>query len=574
MPTVLSWLRKLSSTIVPDQAAEPLRSTRFNAVGVALVALGIVLAAMLTLHGLGNNAFWDDEANTALFARNWLKTGALTAFDGVNVVGFRQGAELNSKLENIYMPPVQYYVAALGLRVFGNSTVGARLPFLVAGLLSMGALSLFVKWHLPRRVPAWVAVMLLALSPAYLMLIRQCRYYSVTALLTLVVLASLVHKKSSRWAKAVGVFAAVMAAVTLMFANYLNAVALCAILPVFLYLRRYRNLANASLVGAVYISLLVAGLYILRTANPLGTTVSYKDTITGLPRIWRLLVWHTAGLPRFEFFPIVTPLMALIVLVRSRVSRAASLPTLPAESLFLCSVMLVYSVAIVAFSPQTVTESTRVADMRYAVPLMPLGAVATACVLCGVWGSSRMAGRVVSVVTAALIVSTNALSSAMGGWLPLRSTLFEYVRENAHDYVTGNEAIVGFLQKLPRPYVIRIIPDFMTYPAMFYAPAQHYCCQLPDDFPNKMREPVKLPIYVFNSRVLPDYILVGADVEPQDLLVQCAAAFGPGRYHVSQSLGTDFRDSSRPEIPWHSFGPPHGKTRGFTVLARSGLQNH
>ena len=539
-------------------------------VQTAAVILTVVVAALLSLHGLNNNAFWDDEANTALFARNWLRTGTLTAFDGVNVIGFRQGAELNGKLQNVYMPPVQYYVAGFGLRLFGSGTLGGRLPFVFAGLLSIGVLGLFVKWHLRGEVPLWVATALVALCPAYLLFIRQCRYYSVVVLLTLTVLASLVHDKSRLASRIGSVFVAVLAAWLLMFTNYLNAAALALSLPLFLILRRYRNLTNVCLIGGVYVILLAAGFYVLRTANPLAISVSYKDTITGIHRLWRLFYWHMSGLPRFEFFPPVAPALALGLLSYTRNGRVASLLR---ETLFLCVVMVVYSAAIAAFSPQTVTESTKLADMRYSVSLVPIGAVATACALCALWYSSTMSGPVCSLVAAAMLVATNAFSSALGGWAPLRSTLYEYIWENAHDTITGNEAIIGFLKSLPKSQVIRIIPDFMTYPAMFYAPAQHYCCQLPDDFTAQKQGSVRLPDYVFNSRILPDYILVGADVEPEQLLGQCAAAFGRGRYHLLPEVGTDYRDNSRPEIPWHSFGPVVGrKRRGFSVLERTGLR--
>ena len=540
-------------------------------VQTAALLFTVVVAALLSLHGLNNNAFWDDEANTAIFARNWLRTGTLTAFDGVNVVGFRQGAELNGKLENVYMPPVQYYVAGLGLRLFGSSTLGGRLPFVFAGLLAIGVLALFVKWHLRGDVPLWVATALVALCPAYLLFIRQCRYYSIVVLLTLTVLVSFVRDKSHRGSRIVSVLVAAVAAWLLMFTNYLNAAALACCLPLFFTLRRYRNLTNVCLVSGVYVILLAAGFYVLRTANPLAISVSYKDTITGFHRLWRLFYWHLSGLPRFEFFPLVAPILVLWLSSHSRSDRIASLLR---ETLFLCAVMVVYSATIAALSPQTVTESTTLADMRYSVSLVPIGAVATACALCALWHSSPMSGPIGSLVAAAMLVATNAFSSALGGWAPLRSTLYEYIRENAHDYVTGNEAVIGFLKRLPKGRVIRVIPDFMTYPAMFYAPRQHYCCQLPDDFfIGKTPTSVRLPDYVFNSRVLPDYILVGADVDPEQLLGQCTAAFGPGRYRLLPEVGTDYRDHSRPEIPWHSFGPVAGKRRrGFTVLERTGLR--
>lgn len=527
----------------------------------------IVAAAVLSFVGLSNNGFWDDEANTALFARNWLRTGTLTAFDGVNVIGFRQGAELNSSLQNVYMPPVQYYVAALGLKLAGSTTFGGRLPFVVAGLLAILLLAYFVKWHLESEVPAWVPVALLAFNPAYLLFIRQCRYYSIVVVLTLAVLAALAYRKHTTLGKLGSAVIAALAAGALMLTNYLDAVALAAILPLFFLLRRYRTLSNVLLASAAIAAFMATGLYILRTSNPLAVAVSYKDTVTGFQRLGRLYYWHITGLARFEFFPIAGPVLALGLLSCVRQVRVLRLVR---ESFLLCLLMAVYSVAIVIFSPQTVTNVTSLADIRYVVALIPIGAVATACALCAAWHMSPMSGPVLAIVTGAMVLGTNAFTSA-AGWAPLRSTLYEYVKENTHDYVTGNEAISAFLSKLQKSYVIRVIPDFMTYPAMFYVPKQHYCCQLSDEFASKNKVPFRLPDYVFSNRLLPDYLLVGADIDPPQLLAQCAMAFGAGRYHILAEVGSDYRDNSRPEIPWHSFGPPSDKKRGFLVLEKTSV---
>ena len=122
---------------------------------VAILSV-LAVAGCLVFFGLSNNAFWDDEANTALFGRNLLHAGKLTAFDGTNVIGFRQGAELDAHLVNVYMPPVQYYLAALGLKFFGATTFGGRFPFVVAGLASIAILALFARWHFGNLIPLWL----------------------------------------------------------------------------------------------------------------------------------------------------------------------------------------------------------------------------------------------------------------------------------------------------------------------------------------------------------------------------------------------------------------------------------
>jgi len=77
------------------------RSLRGTAI---LVAMAVSVGATLAFHGLTNHAFWGDEANTGLFARNLLRFGELTAWDGQNLIGFGLGGELDENLLNLYMP--------------------------------------------------------------------------------------------------------------------------------------------------------------------------------------------------------------------------------------------------------------------------------------------------------------------------------------------------------------------------------------------------------------------------------------------------------------------------------------
>ena len=530
----------------------------------------ILLAAVLAFMGLGNHAFWDDEANTALFARNLLDHGALTAWDGTNVAGFRQGAELDERLVNVYMPPLQYYAAALGLTLVGSTTVGGRVVFVLMGLAAVVALGLWARWHLGRAVPAWLPAMLVALSPAYLMYIRQCRYYAPAVLLTLVLLATAAYPASTRRARITAAVVGSAAAFLLMMTNYLNAAALAACLPLLALLPRYRTRAFATWLTAVGVALVVAGVMVLLVANPFARDVAGADPVRGFSRFATLSWWHLTGLGSFEFFPLAVP-FALAALLAARGLRAGA--SLAREGLMLALLMLVYTLVIVAFSPQPV-GLTRVADMRYVVPLIPLGAAATACLLTALWQAARAqtggAGQTLRVATVALgltLATTNALSLGILGGRPLRATLIDYVRENRNDYTTGTESLIKFLRSQPHGRVVQIVPDFMAYSPMFYVPQQHYCCQLTPEHPLTPMLRGQLPDYVFDGRVPPDLVLLG-ESNPQQALTSLESRHGVGSYRLAQVLPGDARDRSRPEIPWHSFGPPAPAARGFVVFER------
>ena len=79
------------------------------------------MGGYLAFSGLDYNYFWDDEADTALFARNLLRFGKLTAWDGHNLIAHRNGSELNDKLITTW-PPFQYLVTAVSFFIFGEST--------------------------------------------------------------------------------------------------------------------------------------------------------------------------------------------------------------------------------------------------------------------------------------------------------------------------------------------------------------------------------------------------------------------------------------------------------------------
>ena len=96
-----------------------------------IIAFLFILFAFLLFKNLGQYPFWDDEANTAIFSRNLLQTGQLTAFDGRNLAAYSNGIELNSHLNNVVIPPLQYYITACSFKLFGKAT------FLPAFLLQL-----------------------------------------------------------------------------------------------------------------------------------------------------------------------------------------------------------------------------------------------------------------------------------------------------------------------------------------------------------------------------------------------------------------------------------------------------
>ena len=148
------------------------------------------LSAALLLPRLGQRLFWDDEANTAIYARNLLRFGRITAWDGTNLSGYGLGGALGEDLgQELRVPTLPAYIAAASMGLLGPTTFAGRLPFALAGVVSVGLLAVWMRRHFGRRFPWYVPSLLMAVSPAFLLYARNCRYYSLGLMFSLAVLA-------------------------------------------------------------------------------------------------------------------------------------------------------------------------------------------------------------------------------------------------------------------------------------------------------------------------------------------------------------------------------------------------
>lgn len=150
----------------------------------------IALGAVLLLLRLGRPALWQDEAETALRAMSIQQTGLpRMALDGVLVttqptLARFEGNASGVWIWNTWLPA---YMTSLSFAIFGQTPFAARLPFALSALLSLW---LFLRLFQDDAGPPWAAesgLLLLVLSPAFLLFARQSRYYALTALGTVLV---------------------------------------------------------------------------------------------------------------------------------------------------------------------------------------------------------------------------------------------------------------------------------------------------------------------------------------------------------------------------------------------------
>ncbi len=156
---------------------------------VLLLVLIACAGAFLLFNKLSDIYLWQDEAETALVSRHLLAYGLPLSTDGVDWV--QQSSQPFSEFTHVYVwiyhSWLQYWVTAAAFSVLGTTTLAARLPFALVGLVVLISWPVFLsRWLGDQRLAATGAVLLLFCVP-FLLLMRQCRYYSLATLATLLV---------------------------------------------------------------------------------------------------------------------------------------------------------------------------------------------------------------------------------------------------------------------------------------------------------------------------------------------------------------------------------------------------
>lgn len=531
-------------------------------------AIGLFAIVGLLLWNLGAYGLWDDEANTALFALGVWKTGDTTAWDGSNIVAYRNGLEL-SGIKNRAYPPLQYFVAAPFLGLFGRNAWAARIPFALAALV---AFAFWARWLLRERLSAVelaIHATLVLGNVSLFLYSRQSRYYALAWGLTFVWAYLYVNGRHS---KAGGWFFCITG-VVLLAAHYLSYAAAVACLAVDYLLFEFRKreeswkgVATFAMTQAVGLGLIVGVFF------PFGRKVTPY-----VPQSWwadklRLFWWNIRDLNACEFFWLPMLLAAGVVAIVFRDRRL----------LRAVIALITYAFAVSVLSPQPVGWAV-VSDIRYMVSAIPL------CIFI----SAR------SLTTSLRLSKPSKLSGALGlgiagvlsfwTWpyavvqeligaptrIELRSTLVEWLGELRNPQRSAYKEVSEYLSRNIRPSSLAyVLPEFATYPLMFHAPSLRYMWQFSDD---KKSEYPMLPETHFQWHGIPD-ALVGFGPAIQQIRA-IAAHFERQGVHFAPEVWLDApglsnttgQDNIRPELFWRAFHPVHPTNRnneGALILVR------
>jgi hypothetical protein len=210
---------------------QPTKAAAEDARWPAAVAAGV--AALLLFTQLGHVALWQDEAATAVLGRRLFEHGRPLAWDGRNLITMdhflpapldevrRRASSAEAAIEHAVaqhefradtawtgQPWGQFVVAGASIAAFGSTTLAARVPFALAAVLAVWLFVRMILRETGRRDLAFAAAALLLANAYWLLHMRQCRYYALSALMLLVTVAAFLRWRDGRRFGATGFVAA------------------------------------------------------------------------------------------------------------------------------------------------------------------------------------------------------------------------------------------------------------------------------------------------------------------------------------------------------------------------------
>jgi len=163
-----------------------------------LFAMVALVGAVLLFTNLGAGFLWADEGDTAVLASNIVKSGLPNAWDGATFMDSDFGARVNDRLIMVSSPWLQYYITAGSFLLFGEDSLAARLPFALAGLLTVWLVYRLVWKATDDRRAALCGAVLTICSVQFLLFCRQSRYYALAMLLTCLLIDTFFQLRTPR----------------------------------------------------------------------------------------------------------------------------------------------------------------------------------------------------------------------------------------------------------------------------------------------------------------------------------------------------------------------------------------
>ncbi|MDD5284681.1 MAG: glycosyltransferase family 39 protein [Desulfuromonadaceae bacterium] len=391
----------------------------------------------LFLANLGNGHLWQDEAQTALIAKTILHGGIPLGYDGLNSFSQELGAEYGKNLVWRWHPWFPFYLLAIFFYV-QISTLTARLPFALFGIATVVLVYFFVRTLWQNRRLALISALLLTASIPFLLLSRQCRYYSITAFFSLLALYGYSRIISE---KRFGASIAVTALVLLFNTHYIYCAPLCLTMMIHAFIYHRARIKKIALVYAIAGILNIPGII---WYGGISYSSAYQTIHTG-SQFFRFAFDYIV-----QLFQYVVPLLILIPVIILWITGYRTLKRfIPLDKtneglVVLLTLFIISSLAVLSIASPA-------PFFRYLSPLIPLFCILLALVVETVLKRSLIIG--------ALIVA----------FLLFSNPLKEYWYELTHTYNGPVEGIVSYLNSNAKTGDIVAI-TYGDLPLKFYTP--------------------------------------------------------------------------------------------------------
>jgi len=383
------------------------------------LAILIISAAML-LANLGNQYLWQDEAQTTLISKTVLAHGVPMGYDGRNFLSQDLGKDCDANGVWKFDSWLIFYLQALFLKVFGFNTFLARLPFALFGIATAFLAYYFTRTVWDSRRAGVAAAVILLLSVPFLLLSRQCRYYSPSMFFSLLAIASyygILHERRS----APFTF---FLAVTLLFHTHLlfyPSILATVLAHSFLFARK-RFVTVLVLTAATAAINMPFAVWLYPQCAAAST--AYGPGLRGLGALVIGTQYFSSVILRHTFVPhaaILFIAFAMVSRIRSKNMQAAS------ELLVQMMPLIIFSIVHLLLTIGSLATSGRLPFFRYLCPMLPVIAVMAALIL------DRLFGTCAPIACVAMMPFI------------LTMPVKDYLYEITHDFDGPNEGIITYL---------------------------------------------------------------------------------------------------------------------------------
>jgi 4-amino-4-deoxy-L-arabinose transferase-like glycosyltransferase len=378
------------------------------------------VSLLLLLANLGNQYLWQDEAQTALISKTILTEGVPRGYDGKNYFSQEAGAEYGENYIWRWHTWLPFYVLAGFYKVFGIGTLVSRLPFVLFGFGTVLLIFFFARSLWPGTSIPVIAAGLLSVSVPFLILSRQCRYYSMAMFFSVLALYSYIAMQNSKRYAGVMFFVAS----TLLFHTqhfYLIVLFATVLLHAVIFVRR-----NLKILLVAIILTIIVNIPWLVWFYGMG----YTKTFISLQRpivLYSSIKCFLVIISRYVF-----PVWLWgIVLITAIIRLTKTGHIFSRVLLFRGNILL--QVFFIAFNIISMSILTPVPYFRYIAPSIPLLIMLIAVII-------NAAGRE-HLILAVLVVVTLVATSQIG----------DYFYEITHDYEGPEKGIARYLNKYGSP---------------------------------------------------------------------------------------------------------------------------